>query len=1556
MNHQSIAATYPLSPLQQGMLFHTVVAPQSGVDIEQIICTLPEPLNIPVLQWAWQCVIRRHDILRTSFRWDSLEQPLQDVHFEVDCPFEIFDWRELAEDTQEVQLNSFLQADRTRGFDLGRPPLMRLTLFHYAANNFRLVWTFHHILLDGRSFPLLLNEVFAFYEAHLQQQELQLDRPRPYRDYIEWLQQQDLSAAKKFWQQLLAGFYSPTPLMVTKTSTAKKKTGEYRVQHRHLSSTLTASLQLWAQQNQLTLNTLVQAAWALLLGRYSDKTEVVFGATRAGRRLALAGAGTDSMVGLFINTLPVRVHLPPNASVLHCLREIRAQSVAVREFEHTPLVQIQHWSDVPQGLPLFDSLLVFENYQLSTVLQAQGGKWQNRHFRVLEQTNYPLTLAVYGGNNLLLRLEYDTGRFTDDTIGRMLGHLETLMQGFVDNPTRLISDVPLLSEDERHQILVAWNNTSADYSRTKCFHHLFEEQVARTPHHVAVVCDDERLTYEQLNRQANQLARYLQTLGVGPEVVVGVYLERSLEMVVGLLGILKAGGAYLPLNLANPPERLAFMLKDAGVSVLLSQNRLLQTGNLGHKLGEHVKQILPLDSEWERVAQFDNSTPPSPANADNLVYVIYTSGSTGQPKGVMISHRGLVNYLSWCSKAYAVAEGRGSLLHSSLGFDLTVTALFSPLLVGKSVELIPENGDDQSAEAFRLPDALRKGHDFSLVKITPAHLEILNQQISPQAAVGRTRRFIIGGETLRGDSIAFWQAHAPATKLVNEYGPTETVVGCCIYEVPAGAVISGDVPIGRPIANTQLYILDGNLHPVPVGVPGELYIGGDGVARGYLNRPALTAERFVPNPFGREPGARLYRSGDLARYLPDGVIEFLGRIDHQVKIRGFRIELGEIEALLSRHPAVQEVVVTAREDVPGQKRLVAYVVPQQDEALTLDEIRHYLQPQLPDYMLPSALVLLELLPLTANGKVDRPALPVPDTTRLLAETYTPPQTGVEQVLAGIWAALLGVDRVGIHDDFFELGGDSIISLQIVARAGQAGIRLTPRQVFQHRTIAELALVAGNTPIVVAEQDTVTGPVALTPVQHWFFEQNLSEPHHWNQTILLETQQPLRPAVLEQVLVHLLSHHDALRMRFVPTANGWQQFNADSDEAVSFIRIDLHDVPAAEQEAVFKTKATELQADLNLSDGPLMRMALFELGASKPNYVLIVIHHLVVDGVSWRILLEDFETIYQQLDRGESVKLPPKTTSFKQWATRLADYARLSLPQRERDYWLNRFGKQIAALPVDYPAGKSANTQASVQVVSVSLDERETQTLLHDVPPVYHTEINDVLLTALAQVFTGWAGRQSVLVDLEGHGREDIVTGIDLSRTVGWFTTIFPVHLALNEVTHPGEALKLIKEQLRQIPNKGLGYGVLRYLRQDGPAQKLQKLPQAEVSFNYLGQFDQMFSQNTLLKAGCESGLFGLDCELAGPSRSLQGHRVYLLEINGSIAGNKLRLDWAYSVNIHQKSTIETLAQNFLRALRALIAHCQSPVAGGYTPSDFPEAELSQQELDDLVAELQGLME
>ena len=1507
---KNIESIYPLSPMQEGMLFHSLYEPESGVYFGQFSFTVHGSLDISAFELAWRQVVARHPALRTLFVLNSTKQ-LQVVRKSVNLPWTNLDWRELSPVEQEQQLEVFLQADRNEGFELDKAPLMRFTQIQVADNTYKFVWSFHHLLIDGWCTPIIFKEVFAFYETLKKGFDLHLPATHPYSDYIAWLQQQDKSIAIAYWQDALKGFTAPTPLIVDRNVGPNSQQKKINLKHDlRLLATTTATLKSLAQKHHLTVSTFVQGAWALLLSRYSGEKDVVFGVTISGRPPALSGI--ESMVGLFINTLPVRVQVKSETEQLPWLMQLQQQQVEREQYSYSSLSEIQRLSEIPPGSSLFESIVVFENYPVGNFLLSPSDGLQIDNLQNIKPTNnYPLTLVVIPKRELLMQIIYNYDRFNADTIARMGGHLLTLLEGMVAGESQKLKDLPLLTERERHQLLVEWNTTTKEYPFDKCIYQLFEEQVERNPDAVAVVFEEEQLTYRELNQRANCLAHHLKTLGVGPEVLVGICVERSLEMILSLLGILKAGGAYLPLDAALPQENIAFRLQDAQVPILLTQKGLLKREDA------QVQTVLYLDADWELIAQESDANPNSEITPENLAYVLYTSGSTGQPKGVAIEHRQILNYLHAILDKLQLPTGASFATVSTFAADLGNTAIFPALCTGGCLHIVSQ---ERVTDPKALGDYFVR-HPIDCLKITPAHLATLLASNASDSILPR-QCLVLGGEAANWDLIEKIQQEAPNCRILNHYGPTETTVGVLTYPVSSklASYNSKTVPIGRPIANIQVYILDRYQQPVPIGVTGELHIGGASLARGYLNRPDLTDEKFI-NPFSGKINTRLYKTGDLVRYLPDGNIEFLGRLDRQVKIRGFRIELSEVETAITSHPAVRETVVVAREDIPDRKYLAAYIVSNDSEVLTSSTLRDFLEKKLPSYMVPGGFVMLNALPLTPNGKVDRQALPKPDTaSQELETTFVAARTSQEELLARIWCEVLHLQQVSIHDNFFELGGDSILSILIIAKAKQAGLQLTPKQIFQHQTIAELAAVGSTTGTRKAEQGSVTGSLPLTPIQHWFFAKNLPEAHHYNQTFLLEVPPTFNSTLLQQALQQLLVHHDALRLRFTKSEEGWQQFNALPDEAVPFSLVDLSALPETEQTEAIESTSAQLQASLNLDSGPLVRVALFHLGNYKPSRLLLVIHHLAVDGVSWRILLEDLQTAYQQLESSCSIQLPAKTTGFKHWAFKLTEYARSSVARKELTYWQSLSRTQITRLPVD--CSEEANTVASARTVSVSLNVEETSALLQEVPKAYRTQINDVLLTALVQVLAAWSGSNSVLVELEGHGREEILSDVDLSRTVGWFTTRFPVLLDHKATDNLGDTIKSIKEQLDAVPNRGIGYGLLRYLSGDASITSiLQALPMAEVSFNYLGQFDWGMQPGSLFKLAPES---------VGPEGSNLGHRSHLLGINLIVIEGQLQLGWTYSENFHHLTTIESLAQNYTSALRSLIAHCLSPSARSYT--------------------------
>jgi amino acid adenylation domain-containing protein/non-ribosomal peptide synthase protein (TIGR01720 family) len=1502
----NISDLYPLSPLQQGMLFHVLQEQGSGLYFNQLSCELRGALNLAAFTESWRLAVAAFPILRTAIVWEDVDEPLQVVLNEVELPLVQEDWCGTPASELEARFTSWLEEDRRQGVELGTPPLLRLSLLRTGDAAYRFVFSHHHILLDGWSVPLLIRQVFVLYESLVRGVSPRVEQGRPYRDYIEWLQERGLEESERFWRQSLAGFSEPTNLGRGFPGVDGSPVSGRASRKVLLSATTTEALSALARQHGLTLNTVVQGAWALLLGHHAGTRDVVFGTTVSGRPPELHGV--EGMVGLFINTLPVRVRLPADAPLVTWLKELQSWLLELRQHEHSPLVKVRRWSEVPAGTPLFESLFVFENYPVDAALTASLPSLEVRDVRAAEADHHPLTLVAVPGRELRLELAHENARFDTAHVDRMLGQLRHLLESMASRPEQRLGELSPVDAAERQRLLREWSVAGGPSTEPAVLHRLFEAQVARTPDAEALVFGSQRLSYAELDARANQLAHHLRGLGVVAESRVVLCLERSLELIVSMLGVLKAGGVYVPLDPSWPAARRQSLVEDCGATVVLDA---------------------PVDPE--ALSRAPRTAPEVAVHPEQLAYIIYTSGSTGRPKGVLVTHRNVCNTVRVSRWAWAVGPGKRVLQFASASFDASVSEIYGALLDGAALVLASREAIQPGPDLVRL---LREQR-ITATMLTPSVLEV-----TPPEALPLLETVMAAGEACNPGLTKRW---GTGRRFINVYGPTEITICATLADCVPGAPVT---PLGPPIGGARLYVLDTESRPVALGVRGELYVGGAGVSRGYFGRPELTAERYVPDPFSDEPGARMYRTGDVVRWMPDGQLEFFGRSDDQVKVRGFRIELGEIEAALRAELSVGEAVVVVRKGAQGESKLVAYVVPAAGgPAPSLRELRERLGTRLPEYMVPAAIVVMEALPLNTSGKVDRKALPAPEQAREVPDDFEPPRTPSEHALAEVWAQVLGHQRVGIHDDFFELGGDSILAIQIISRAAQAGLHVTAKQLFSLRTIAQLAAAAGSAPGVTAEQSLVTGPVVSTPIQRWFFEQERVNPHHYNQALLLALREPWDAALLEQALQHLLPHHDALRLRFSRSAEGWSQEHGGSEARFPLEQVDLSGVALAGRRGALEAHAARMQASLGLEEGRLVRAVLYDLGAGEPRRLLIVIHHLVVDGVSWRVLLTDLVTAGAQLQAGGPVRLPPKTTSFQQWAERLEAYAQTPAVREEADYWLGLPWKCVSRLPVERPGGE--DSEGSARLVRVELDVEETRLLLQEVPRAWRARVEEVLLAAVVESFRRWTGASCLQVDLEGHGREDVVEGVDLSRTVGWFTSLYPVLLSAGDGRTPESGLKAAKESLRRVPRRGLGFGVLRYLsRDEALVARLRALPASEVSFNYLGQLD------TVLPA--ESPLV-LTPESAGPTQDPRSRRSHRIGVNALVSGGRLQVSWGYGEHLYMRETMEALAQGFLDALRALLARCTSEEAGSVlSPVDFPLARLEQARLDAVVERYRGV--
>lgn len=1043
---QDVEDLHPLSPLQEGLLFHTLSDPDSRMYFNQTLATLVGELDESAFRRAWALVVEHHPVLRSFFVWEGVERPVQVVKRSAEMPIEVQDWRGCSAEQREERIEALRRADLARGFDLSQPPLMRAVLIRTADDSHDLFWSFHHILMDGWSMFQVLGQVFAAYDALAEGKTFEIKSPRPYRDYIRWLKQQSLSRAESFWRENLAGFTAPTALPVdTSPHDAADADGEdFASLAAYLSSETTAALAALASKHHLTLNTILQASWALLLSRASGEEDVLFGAVVSGRPPELDGV--ESMVGLFINSLPVRVRAPADAQLLPWLTDLQASQAALRDYEYSPLVEVQGWSDVPRGTPLFKSLFLFENYHKDTPLEEMCRSLEIRDVHWYERHNFPIAaMVIPGAEQLELRIIHQTEHYSTSAVERMLDHWRTLLDGMVADPEARLADLPWLTTAEWDQLVTGWNDTDAELPDA-CVHELFEAAADRTPDATAVVHAGGSLSYRELDERSNRLAHRLAELGVGRGSLVAICTGRTLEMVVGMLATLKAGGAYVPLDSGLPAERLRFMFTDADVRAVLT------CASVAESLPAHDAETLVLDTDWESIASQSPARPAPTATPRDLAYMIYTSGSTGRPKGVELEHVGLVNLITWHQRAYDVGpEDRATHL-AGLGFDASVWELWPYLTAGASLHLV----DD---EARLNPEALLRffrEHAITQAFVpTPLAEALLEHEIPDDLPL----EILLTG----GDKLKRAPEHALPFRLVNHYGPTENTVVATAMEVVPDPLDDRAPSIGRPIQNVRCYLLDRTGRPVPIGVPGEIFIGGRSLCRGYHARPDLTAAAFVPNPFAS--GERLYATGDMGRWRPDGCIDFLGRQDHQVKVRGYRIELGEIEVCLARHPAVNDAAVMARQDTPGVQQLVAYVTCSLDSKTAAAELRAFLKDQLPDYMVPTIYVCLQSFPLSPSGKVDRRALPAPEPSRPELETaYAAPADEIERAIAGIWQQTLGLDQVGVHDNFFDLGGHSLHLIRVHGRLKEdLGRDIPIVDLFTFPTVSALAAHLGSDP-------------------------------------------------------------------------------------------------------------------------------------------------------------------------------------------------------------------------------------------------------------------------------------------------------------------------------------------------------------------------------------------------------------------------------------------------------------------------------------------------------------
>jgi amino acid adenylation domain-containing protein len=1257
------------------------------------------PLQVEALEQGFQAIIRRHEVLHTTFT-NIAGQPFQVVGTATPFPVSVVDLRALGQHERETQARMLAQAEVQRPFDLTRGPLLRAALVRLADDEYVLLLAMHHIISDGWSHGVFWREMTLLYEAYTTGQPTPLPALSiQYADFAHWQQQwlrgEVLETQLAYWKQQLAGI--STLQLPTDHPRPAVQTFRGARHFMNLSPTLTHTLKALSRRYGVTLFMTLLAAFQTLLHRYTGQDDLVVGSLIANRnRVELEG-----LIGFFVNTLVLRIDLSGDPNFQELLTRVRTVTLGAYEHQDMPYEKLLEELRPPRDLsrnPLFQILFVLHNTPPQT-LELPG--LTMRPVEIDPGTaRFDVTLEFWETPDGLHGLfEYSTDLFEKATIARMAEHLQAILEGIVADPEQRLSRLPLLTADEHHRLLVAWNTTTVSYPDDQCIHTMFETQVTRTPDAIAVTCGDAYLTYSDLNRYANQVAHYLRALGVGPEVLVGLCIERSLAMMVGLLGILKAGAAYVPLDPTYPSERLAFMLEDAKPPVVLTQERLVT------ELPAYGAQMVCVDAHWPTIAQYSDANPVSETTADNVAYLLYTSGSTGRPKGVLGVHRATLNALAWMWQAYPFAEHEVCCQKTSLSFGDSIQELLGPLLRGIRTILIP---DVVLKDLLHFVQTLAFHRVTRLILVPSLLRTLLDTFDDLQEQLPSLQLWFAGGEALSSDLWQHFQERLPHCRLVNLYGASEASDDTTWYDTSLAPHTLTCVPIGRPIANTQVYVLDQHLQPVPIGLPGELYVGGTGLTRGYLNCPELTAERFLPHPFSHVPGARLYKTGDVVRYRPDSHLEYLGRVDNQVKLRGIRIELGEIEVALAQHPTVRETVVIVYEDIPGEPCLVAYVVPAQEPGPTSRELRRFLARQLPAAIVPAHLVMLETLPHTPSGKVDRRALIVSYPIRpVIADLYVAPRTPIEQQVVAIWCHLLGLEQVGIHDNFFELGGHSLVAMRLLSR-----VRDVTQVEVSLLSFFEVPTVAGMTAIIEAADRTDLGlpASAIVPVpregallasiaqEHfWLFDQLLPGLPLFNIPYVVRMQGTLNVAVLEQSFNEMIRRHEVLRTTFATIDGQLVQIVAPPWPMTLTVH-DLQAFPEVERASeAQRLLQEESQCSFSLTQGPLLRGCILHL-EEQEHLLLVLLHHIISDGWSLGVLIHELAILYDAFAAGTPSPLPELPIQYADFAAWQRQWRHNAMMQAQLAYWKERLHDPLPVLelPTDRPRGTSLHLRTARQ--------------------------------------------------------------------------------------------------------------------------------------------------------------------------------------------------------------------------------------------------------------------
>ncbi len=1508
----------PLSFAQQRLWFFTQLEPESFAYHLPIAVKLKGQLNIKVISQSLTEIVHRHEGLRTNFTVVN-EEPVQVIGNADQFALSVIDLQDIAEAEQQQTVLKWAASDAQKPFNLTQDSLIRATLLQLSETNFVLLLTLHHIISDGWSLEIFIKELTSLYGAFLENKPSPLSPlPIQYADFAiwqrQWLQGEVLQTQLNYWKQQLkgdlpilelpcdglcpAGGYRPRPTIQSNHGAAKTFI---------LSSDITQQLKVFSQQQNVTLFMTLLAAFKVLLYRYTQQQDLLIGTPIANRNRS----EIEGLIGFFVNTLVLRTNLGNNPSFKELLQQVREVTLEAYSHQDLPFERLVEELQPGRNLsynPLFQVMFILQNAPTEQL------KLPDLTLETLttekNTANFDLTLSISETQTgLIAEFEYNTDLFNSDRISRMGEHFQVLLEGILANPEQRLSDLPLLTAKEKNQLFFEWNGTQLNVPQNLCIHQLFEAQVEKTPDAVAVVFEQEYLTYQQLNQKANQFAHYLQEIGIKPEALIGISVERSLEMMVGILGILKAGAAYVPLDPNYPKDRLAYMVEDSQIQVLITQERLL------HKLPNHIKKLICLDANQGEIDKHKTTNLNTETNPNYLAYVIYTSGSTGQSKGVMIEHLSLVNaYFSW-EDAYQLRSRTTSHLQmASFSFDVFSGDWIRALCSGSKLVLCPR---DFLLEPDKLYQLMVQ-ETVDCAEFVPVVLRNLIQYLETnQHRLDFMRLLVCGSDSWYvREYQKIRQFCSSQTRLINSFGVTEATIDSSYFETE-NTDLSPDqlVPIGRPFANTKIYILDPNLNPLPIGIPGELYISGIGVARGYLNRPDLTKERFIS--VQNFPSTKLYKTGDLARYLPTGEIEYLGRIDHQVKIRGFRIEIGEIETQLIQHPEVKEAVVSFQEYQLGEKRLVAYIILKKFELNSekfTSELRQFLRQKLPEYMIPSAFISLDTFPLTPNGKIDRRALPTPDWLhRNISQNLTHPRTAIEEAIAQIWTQILGLETVGIDQNFFELGGHSLLATQLISRLRQIfQIELPLQKIFEFPTVSGLANVVGTSKKI---QDSFSGfpifpmsrkeplPLSFAQQRLWFLEQLQPNKAAYNITEAVRVLGSLNITALEASLNEIIKRHEALRTFFIEVEGSPLQIITEHLQ-LSIPILDLQPLSTPEKEHQVQQIITqEIQQPFNLQELPLLRVILIKLTATE-SVIVFTMHHIISDAWSMAVLIQEFVALYPALAIGNAIQLPQLPIQYGDFAVWQRQWLQGEVLQTQLTYWKQKLGAKLPVLKLPYLTNQalSQRDQAGIKTFTLSA---ELSQALNSLSLQENVTLFMTLMAALNTLF------------YRATGQDDIVIGTDVAnrnrgeteKLIGFFVNLLILRTDLSGYPSFRELLQRVRTVTLEA-----------YSHQDLPFEKLVEELQPERHFNHSPLFQVLFVMDNVPTQTLElPGLQLMPIE-ANSQTAKFDLTLFMSETPSGIRGT-----WSYKSSLFEPEKLTLILESFVPLLQSIVTKPDSRI-------------------------------